>query len=83
MEYLTRIKGVGKWTVEMILIFTLKRPDVFSAGDLGIQQAMKKLYALNEEGRDLIRRMETIAAPWSPDRSLACRYLWKWKDGQY
>lgn len=81
MEYLTRIKGVGKWTVEMILIFTLKRPDVFSSGDLGIQQAMKKLYALELDGKELIRTMESISAPWSPDRSLACRYLWHWKDG--
>lgn len=81
LDYLTDIKGVGKWTVEMILIFTLKRPDVFSSGDLGIQQAMKRLYALDLDGKELIRQMEAISAPWSPDRSLACRYLWNWKDG--
>ena len=74
---LTQIKGVGRWTVEMLLIFTLHRPDVFSPGDLGIQNAMKRLYGLRGRGPRLQRRMERIAEAWRPHRSLACRLLWR------
>jgi len=80
---LTQIKGVGKWTVEMILMFTLGREDIFSAGDLGLQQAVIKLYRLREKDRKaLIEKIEKIAARWSPYRTYACLYLWGWKDGK-
>lgn len=78
VERLTAIKGVGRWTVEMILIFGMRRPDVFSPGDLGIQQAMARMYGLEESGTALQRRMVTLAEPWAPHRSSACRLLWAW-----
>ncbi|TAE14923.1 MAG: DNA-3-methyladenine glycosylase 2 family protein [Bacteroidetes bacterium] len=80
IAYLTQIKGVGKWTVEMLLIFALQRPDVFAVDDLGIQQAIKKLYTLTTEGKELKKQMLELAENWKPNRSLACRYLWRWKD---
>jgi DNA-3-methyladenine glycosylase II len=80
IRQLTKIKGVGQWTVEMILIFTLNRPDVFPVDDLGIQQAMAKLYDLPEQGRALQTRMRQLAEPWRPFRSYATRCLWKWMD---
>lgn len=80
IKYLTQIKGVGKWTVEMLLMFTLQRPDVFPIDDLGIQQAMVALYLLEEKGKDLKKKMVEIAEPWRPYRTLACRYLWTWKN---
>ena len=80
IEFLSQIKGVGKWTVQMLLMFTLGRPDVFPVDDLGIQQAMIRLYQLNETGKDLKKKMQEIAEPWQPFRTVACRYLWRWKD---
>lgn len=80
IDLLTKIKGVGRWTAEMILIFTLDRPDVFPVDDLGIQQSMAKLYSLPETGKALRLRMGEIAEPWRPYRTIACRYLWNWKD---
>jgi DNA-3-methyladenine glycosylase II len=79
--HLTQIKGVGRWTAEMMLMFPLDRPDVFSAGDLGIQNAMKKLYGLRSQGRALAERMTAIAEAWRPHRSAACKYLWMSRDG--
>ena len=81
IELLTQIKGVGRWTAEMVLIFTLQRPDVFPADDLGVQMAMQRLYRLEAwEGRALRKRMQAIAEKWRPWRSVATRYLWLWKD---
>lgn len=80
VKKLTAIKGVGRWTVEMILMFTLNRPDVLPVDDLGIQNAMKRLYGLEETGKILRARMVELAEPWRPYRTYACRYLWKWKD---
>jgi|JI10StandDraft_1071094.scaffolds.fasta_scaffold15871_7 DNA-3-methyladenine glycosylase II len=82
IEYLTSIKGVGKWTVEMILIFTLNRQDVFPLDDLGIQQAMAKLFNLRKTGKELKKEMLKRSAVWAPYRSLATRHLWNWKDNQ-
>ena len=59
---------------------TLEREDVFPSGDLGIQQAMQKLYDIDGKGKELIKKMDKIAAKWAPYRSIACRYLWRWKD---
>jgi len=80
LRRLTQIKGVGRWTVEMILMFTLKRPDVFPMDDLGVQNSMIKLYGLTETGKALRQRMMEIAETWRPYRSWACVYLWRWKD---
>lgn len=76
---LTAIKGVGRWTVEMLLMFSLGRRDVLPLDDLGIQLAMKKLYRLRGHGRQLHKRMTAIASRWQPERTLACRYLWRWR----
>jgi DNA-3-methyladenine glycosylase II len=78
--YLTSIKGVGRWTVEMILMFSLGRKDVFPADDLGIINAMKKLYNLRSTGKALRLRCIKIAEKWRPYRSHACFYLWPYKD---
>ncbi len=80
IDFLTRIKGVGKWTVQMILMFSIGRPDVFPVDDLGIQQAMIRLYALEEKDKKLKQKMIEIAEPWRPFRTIASRYLWRWKD---
>ena len=80
IAHLTQIKGVGKWTVEMILMFNLNRLDVFPIDDLGIQNAIKKLYDLETTGRELKAQMITQANTWKPYRSIACKYLWRWKD---
>ncbi len=81
MLCLTQIKGVGRWTVEMLLMFHLQREDVFSIDDLGIQQAMARLYKLDSSDKKAFReKMKTISAKWSPYRTHACRYLWQWKD---
>jgi DNA-3-methyladenine glycosylase II len=81
IEYLTQIKGVGQWTVEMILMFTLGREDVFAADDLGIQVAMAKLYKLDRENKKKLREdMLRISSSWSPYRTYGCLYLWRWKD---
>ena len=81
IKYLTQIKGVGQWTVEMILMFTLGREDVFALDDLGIQQSFAKLYQLDASNKKALKiKMLEISASWSPYRTYACRYLWRWKD---
>jgi DNA-3-methyladenine glycosylase II len=80
ITHLTQIKGVGQWTVEMILMFSLNRPDVFPVDDLGIQNAMKKLYGLDGKGKQLHQQMIDVAEQWRPYRTITCRHLWKWKD---
>lgn len=81
IKYLSKIKGVGQWTVEMILMFTLGREDIFAVDDLGIQQAICKLYKVDATDKKAMKeRMLKISAKWSPYRTYACRYLWGWKD---
>lgn len=81
IELLTQIKGVGRWTVEMLLMFTLGREDVFAVDDLGIQQAMVKAYKLEGfDKRTMKQQMLEISANWSPYRTYACLHLWGWKD---
>jgi DNA-3-methyladenine glycosylase II len=77
IEHLVQVKGIGRWSAEMILMFTLKRPDILPLDDLGIQNAFVKLYGLNRSHKTLRRKMEKIAKAWIPYRTLACRYLWK------
>lgn len=74
VEHLVRVKGIGLWTAEMILMFSLRRPDVFSVSDLGLRTAVAKLYYVDRED---FKRIEKISLQWSPYRTLACRYLWK------
>ncbi|HYM65109.1 MAG TPA: DNA-3-methyladenine glycosylase [Candidatus Sulfotelmatobacter sp.] len=69
---LVKIKGVGNWTAEMILIFTLKREDVFSLGDAGLRRAIKNLYNIEKE-KDILK----LSEKWKPKRSYACWYLWR------
>ncbi|MEO7265475.1 MAG: DNA-3-methyladenine glycosylase 2 family protein [Ferruginibacter sp.] len=81
IKFLSQIKGVGQWTVEMILMFTLGREDVFAVDDLGIQQAICKLYKIDATDKKTMKQhMLKISAKWSPYRTFACRYLWAWKD---
>lgn len=81
IDFLTPIKGVGKWTVEMLLMFTLGREDVFAVDDLGIQQAMCKVYKIDPADKKAMKeKMLKISAKWSPYRTYACFYLWKYKD---
>jgi len=76
---LTKIKGVGVWTVQMLLMFHFKRPDVFPIGDLSIRQKMVRLYQVKEEGKAQHSKLHQIAEQWMPYRSLACRYLWAYE----
>lgn len=81
IELLTEIKGVGRWTVEMLLMFSLGREDVFAVDDLGIQKGMQKLHKLDHlKGKELKARMIELSLRWSPYRSYACLYLWKFQD---
>jgi DNA-3-methyladenine glycosylase II len=72
---LVAVKGIGLWTAQMFLMFQLDRPDVLPVGDLGIRRAIERAYALTELPD--AATMERIAAPWRPQRTLACRYLWR------
>lgn len=82
-DLLTQIKGIGRWTVEMILMFTMGREDVFSPGDLGIQKAMIDLYKIEySKPKELAEKMLLISASWSPYRSFACWHLWRHLDGE-
>jgi DNA-3-methyladenine glycosylase II len=81
IELLTQIKGVGKWTVQMLMLFSLGQEDVFAVDDLGIQQAMTRLYQIKyETKKELHSKMITISNKWMPYRSYACLHLWQWKD---
>lgn len=71
---LTKVKGIGNWTAEMFLMFTLGREDIFSHGDLGLKNAIKKLYKLENPTKEEIER---ITEKWSPYKTYACRILWK------
>jgi DNA-3-methyladenine glycosylase II len=80
IEALTRVKGVGVWTVQMFLMFALQRPNVLPVGDLGVRAAMKKAYGLSELPKP--QEMERIAAAWHPYRSIASWYLWRSLENQ-
>ncbi len=78
---LTQIKGVGKWTVEMLLMFSLGREDVFAIDDLVIQQMMIKLYKLDATDKKALReKLLKLSAKWMPYRTYACLHLWRHKD---
>ena len=75
IEHLTRVKGIGVWSAQMFLMFTLRRPDILPTGDLGIQMAMQKHYRKRKLPKP--KEMEKIARAWSPYRTFACWYLWR------
>jgi len=79
IERLTELPGIGVWTAEMFLVFALNRPDVFSAGDLGIRTALAAFHQLPAPPppRDCLE----LAEPWRPYRTVAMWYLWRSKDG--
>ncbi len=81
IELLTQIKGVGRWTVEMLLMFSLGHEDVFAVDDLGIQQAMIRLYKIKYTSKkELQTKMLKRSLSWAPYRTYACLHLWNWKD---
>jgi DNA-3-methyladenine glycosylase II len=77
---LIKVKGLGKWSIDMFLMFHLERPDVLPVGDLGIRQAFQRVYGLDELPGPT--DMERIAEPWRPYRTLASRYLWASLDNE-
>ncbi len=81
IDLLVQINGVGKWTVQMLFMFSLGRENVFAVDDLGIKQAMVKLYRLDPSNKkELKAKMLSISEAWSPFKTYACLHLWRWKD---
>jgi len=77
IEYLTKILGIGKWTVQMILMFPMDRPNVFPVDDLGIQTKMKYWYDIDLEKKELKNKLSKIANKWEPYKTVACKYIWE------
>lgn len=75
IEHLIQVKGIGRWTAEMFLMFSLGREDVFSYGDQGLKNAIQRLYKL--EKHPTPKQADKISSKWRPYRSWACRYLWR------
>jgi DNA-3-methyladenine glycosylase II len=80
IEELTAVKGIGEWSAHMFLMFHLGRPDVLPVGDQGIRNAVKTQYRLRKLPD--AKRLEKLARPWRPYRTLACLYLWSSLDNQ-
>lgn len=80
IEHLIQVKGIGRWTGEMFLMFALDRPDVFSHGDLGLRNAIQKLYGKKKPLTQ--KQIEKIVSKWSPHKTTASRYLWKSLDNE-
>ncbi len=78
IEHVVAVKGIGEWTAQMFLMFTLARPDVLPTGDLGIQKAMQKLFKLRTKPSP--ERMIRLAKVWAGHRTVACFYLWRTLD---
>ena len=77
---LTSLRGIGPWTAEMVLIFTLLRPDVLPLGDIGVIRAVEQLYA--ERAALTVDEVAAIAAPWAPYRTVGTWYLWRHLDAE-
>ncbi|MBX3119043.1 MAG: DNA-3-methyladenine glycosylase 2 family protein [Fimbriimonadaceae bacterium] len=75
LESLTQVKGIGRWTVHMLMMFRLGRPDVLPIDDLGVRNGAKKLYGM--DGGCSIKQLEEIAQPWRPYRSIGSYYMWE------
>lgn len=80
IEHLVQVKGIGRWTGEMFLMFSLARPDIFSHGDLGLRNAIQKLYGSKKPLTE--KQIQKIVSKWSPHRTLASRYLWRSLDNE-
>jgi len=78
IETLTKVKGIGRWTAEMYLMFSMGRLDVFPKGDMAIRNAMCFVYDMNEANFET--RAEGIAARWRPFRTIGCWYLYRYLD---
>ena len=78
---LTQIKGIGQWTVDMFLMFTLNRADILPYGDLGIQKGIMKI--LNKKNLPSKKEMENCSKKWMPYRTIACWYLWRITDDKF
>ncbi len=78
LSELTQVKGIGPWTAQMILMFSLARADVFSKGDLGLRKGIMRLYGMKNPPSE--KKMDSLTAPWSPYRTYAARVLWKVAD---
>lgn len=79
IEHVVRVKGIGEWTAQMFLMFTLHRPDVLPTGDLGLQKGFQKLFRLRAKPSPA--QMERLSKGWAGHRTLACMYLWRYIDG--
>ena len=77
---LTQIKGVGVWTVQMVLMFCLARRDIFPILDLGVRNSMIELYEVEGDKKELNQHLIQIAEKWKPYRSIASLYLWAWRN---
>ena len=77
---LTRVKGIGRWTAQIFLMFTLTRKDILPVDDLGIKNAMVKAYGLKQIPDSA--KMESLAEPWRPYATFACWYLWQFIDAE-
>lgn len=75
IAHLVQVKGIGKWTAQMFLMFRLGRPDVLPDLDLGIQNAIKRAYRMRK--RPTPKKVQQLGAKWSPHSSVACWYLWR------
>jgi DNA-3-methyladenine glycosylase II len=75
IKHLTQVKGIGLWTAQIFLMFSLQRPDVLPTGDYGVQAAIKRHYRKRKMPKP--KDMEKIARAWAPYRSVACWYLWR------
>lgn len=79
IDHLTQVRGIGRWTAEMFLMFVLQRPDLLPVDDLGIQKGFQHVYGLRKLPTP--ERMRTLAKPWQPYRTVGCWYLWRSLDG--
>ncbi len=80
IAHVVAVKGIGEWTAQMFLMFTLHRPDILPTGDLGIQKGFKMLFKLKTLPSP--ERMERLARSWEGHRTLACMYLWRLLDSK-
>ena len=75
VEHLTSVRGIGRWTVEMLLIFRLGRPDVLAVDDYGVRKGFAKMHRLDELPKP--KELQALGEKWRPHRSVACWYLWR------
>ena len=79
LERLTAVKGIGRWTVEMLLMFNLGRPDVLPSTDLVIRRGVQHIYGWDE--MPTFKELDALGERWRPYRSVACWYIWRYEDG--